>query len=108
MVPRGGSAPILTNTYSFSQGKFILLPRGRDQYNTCHTHRPASLGPQTWQEKAIFMTVDSPEDLAALRRIGRIVALTVKSAIDDPTRFARSKDVGPWVGLTPRRTQSGF
>ncbi|WP_306155757.1 IS110 family transposase [Roseovarius sp. MMSF_3281] len=39
--------------------------------------------------------------------VGRIVALTVKSAIDDPTRFARSKDVGPWVGLTPRRTQSG-
>jgi transposase len=25
----------------------------------------------------------------------------------DPTRFARSKDVGPWVGLTPKRTQSG-
>lgn len=39
--------------------------------------------------------------------VGPIVALTVKSAIDDPTRFARSKDVGPWAGLTPRRTQSG-
>ena len=34
--------------------------------------------------------------------VGRIVALTVKAAIDDPTRFVRSKDVGPWVGLTPR------
>jgi transposase len=39
--------------------------------------------------------------------VGPIVALTAKSAIDDPTRFARSKDVGPWAGLTPRRTQSG-
>ncbi len=39
--------------------------------------------------------------------VGPIVALTVRSSIDDPTRFARSKDVGPWVGLTPRRTQSG-
>ena len=39
--------------------------------------------------------------------VGPIVALTVKSAIDDPSRFARSKDVGPWVGLTPRRNQSG-
>lgn len=39
--------------------------------------------------------------------VGPIVALTVRSAIDDPTRFARSKDVGPWAGLTPRRTQSG-
>jgi len=39
--------------------------------------------------------------------VGPIVALTVKSAIDDPERFRSSKDVGPWVGLTPRREQSG-
>ena len=39
--------------------------------------------------------------------VGAVVALTVKSAIDDPHRFRSSKDVGPWAGLTPRRTQSG-
>jgi len=39
--------------------------------------------------------------------VGPIVALTVRSAIDDPARFAKSRDIGPWVGLTPRRTQSG-
>lgn len=39
--------------------------------------------------------------------VGAVVALTVKAAIDDPERFRSSKDVGPWVGLTPRRTQSG-
>jgi len=39
--------------------------------------------------------------------VGAIVALTVKSAIDDPERFHSSKEVGPWVGLTPRREQSG-
>ena len=39
--------------------------------------------------------------------VGPLVALTVKSAIDDPDRFHSSKDVGPWVGLTPRRHQSG-
>ena len=39
--------------------------------------------------------------------VGAVVALTVKSAIDDPGRFRSSKDVGPWVGLTPRREQSG-
>jgi len=39
--------------------------------------------------------------------VGAVVALTVKSAIDDPTRFRSSKDVGPWCGLPPRRTQSG-
>jgi len=39
--------------------------------------------------------------------VGAIVALTVRSAIDDPTRFRSSRNVGPWVGLTPRREQSG-
>ena len=39
--------------------------------------------------------------------VGPVVALTVKSAIDDPARFRSSKDVGPWAGLTPGRYQSG-
>lgn len=40
--------------------------------------------------------------------IGAIVALTFKSAVDDPTRFKRARDVGPWLGLTPSRYQSGW
>lgn len=39
--------------------------------------------------------------------IGAVIALTVRSTIDDPGRFRRSKDVGPSIGLTPRRYQSG-
>lgn len=39
--------------------------------------------------------------------VGAVVALTVRSAVDDPERFRSSKDIGPWAGLTPRRTQSG-
>lgn len=39
--------------------------------------------------------------------VGAIVALTFRNAIDDPMRFRRSKDVGPWLGLTPSRYQSG-
>ena len=39
--------------------------------------------------------------------VGAVIALTFTSAIDDPERFRRSKDVGPWVGLTPGRDQSG-
>lgn len=39
--------------------------------------------------------------------VGAVIALTVKSAIDDPDRFKSSKDVGPWAGLIPRRNQSG-
>lgn len=45
--------------------------------------------------------------LMTMPGVGPVVALTVKAAIDDPDRFRSSKDIGPWVGLTPRREQSG-
>jgi len=39
--------------------------------------------------------------------VGAIVALTFASAIDDPSRFTSSKQVGPHFGLTPKKYQSG-
>ena len=39
--------------------------------------------------------------------IGPLTALAFVSAIDDPHRFKRSSDVGVYLGLTPRRHQSG-
>ena len=39
--------------------------------------------------------------------VGPIAALTFKAAVDDPTRFKRSRTVGAHFGLTPRRYQSG-
>lgn len=45
--------------------------------------------------------------LMTMPGVGPIVALTFAAAIDDPTRFRKSKDIGPWVGLTPSRDESG-
>ncbi|RWF81013.1 MAG: IS110 family transposase [Mesorhizobium sp.] len=45
--------------------------------------------------------------LMTMPAVGAVVALTFKSAVDDPARFSSSKKVGPWVGLTPSRQQSG-
>jgi len=45
-----------------------------------------------------FMTVPS---------IGPITALAYRATIDDPRRFKRSRSVGAYVGLTPRRYASG-
>jgi transposase len=39
--------------------------------------------------------------------IGPITALAFHSGIDEPTRFRRSRSVGAYVGLTPRRYASG-
>lgn len=39
--------------------------------------------------------------------IGYLSALAFYSTIEDPARFKRSDDVGPYLGLTPRTYQSG-
>lgn len=39
--------------------------------------------------------------------VGPITALTFVTAIDDPARFRRSRDVGAYFGLTSKRWQSG-
>jgi transposase len=45
--------------------------------------------------------------MATVPGVGAITALTFLTAIDDPERFRRSSDVGAFLGLTPRRYQSG-
>jgi transposase len=45
--------------------------------------------------------------LMSVPGVGAVVAITFKSGVDDPTRFRRSRDIGPHFGLTPRKYQSG-
>ena len=52
------------------------------------------------------------EDAAARRLmtapgVGAVVALAYTAVIDDPARFAKSASVGAYLGLTPKRYQSG-
>lgn len=39
--------------------------------------------------------------------VGALVALTYRSAIEDPTRFGKSSTVGAYLGLTYKKYQSG-
>lgn len=39
--------------------------------------------------------------------VGAVTALSVASAYDDPARFSRSSSAGAYLGLTPRRYESG-
>ena len=39
--------------------------------------------------------------------VGALVAITYRSAVDDPSRFAKSQTVGAYFGLTPKKYQSG-
>ncbi|GMG85355.1 IS110-like element ISRhru3 family transposase [Paralimibaculum aggregatum] len=45
--------------------------------------------------------------LMTMPGIGPVTALTFRATVDDPTRFRRSRAVGAYLGLTPRRYQSG-
>ena len=45
--------------------------------------------------------------LQQIRGIGPITALTFILTIGDPDRFAKSRDVGAYLGLVPKRDQSG-
>ena len=45
--------------------------------------------------------------LMTIPGVGRLTALAFAAAIDDPGRFRRSRDVGAYLGLVPRRYQSG-
>jgi transposase len=39
--------------------------------------------------------------------LGVVVALTFQSTLDEPARFARSRDLGPYLGPVPRQHQPG-
>jgi transposase len=45
--------------------------------------------------------------LMTIPGVGAVVALSFVTAIETPETFTRSRDVGAWIGLTPRRYQSG-
>ena len=45
--------------------------------------------------------------LMTMPGVGPVTALTFVTAVDDPVRFRRARDIGAWAGLTPKRSQSG-
>jgi transposase len=47
------------------------------------------------------------EALRAIPGVGPVTALAYVLTLEDNTRFEKSRDVGPFLGLTPRRDQSG-
>ena len=47
------------------------------------------------------------ERLQQIAGVGPVLSLTFVLTIDDPHRFAKSREVGPFLGLVPRQDQSG-
>jgi len=57
--------------------------------------------------RAMVQTSKACWYLTSVPCVGPITALAFAAAIEDPGRLRRSRDVGAYLGLTPRRWQSG-
>src|SRR5580692_4615958 len=52
-------------------------------------------------------TDETTRRLMTVPGVGVVTALTFRHTIDDPSRFRSASKVGAYLGLTPRRNQSG-
>jgi transposase len=57
--------------------------------------------------KKLVRASDACRRLMTIPGVGPLTALAFTAAIDDPNRFRRSRDLGAYLGLVPRRYQSG-
>jgi len=57
--------------------------------------------------KGMVRASDACRRLMSIPGVGQLTALAFTAAVDDPSRFRRSRDIGPYLGLVPRRYQSG-
>ena len=72
------------------------------------TARAALLAEQNRLHKTVLKIVHDDQACRRLMSIpgaGPIVAITCKTAVDDPTRIMKSKAIGPVFGPTPRKYQ---
>jgi transposase len=63
-----------------------------------------------WDERIAQIARTQYPETALLQQIsgvGTLIALTFVLTIEDPQRFAKSRDVGCYVGLRPKRSESG-
>ena len=57
--------------------------------------------------RSLAMSADTCRRLMTMPGTGPVKALAFVTAVDDPVRFRRARDIGVWAGLTPKRSQSG-
>lgn len=60
-----------------------------------------------WQLEQIAARYPVTEQLRSVRGVGVLTALTFVLVIEDASRFAKSREVGAYLGLVPGRSDSG-
>jgi len=80
----------------------VLLP-----LLSVHGHVCRELDGLDRQVRQMARADDTTKRLMTVPGIGVVTALTFRHTIDDPSRFRNAASVGAYLGLTPRRKQSG-
>jgi len=70
-------------------------------------HVAMQVGALDREIRALTRSEPTLKRLMTVPGVGPITALAFLSAVDDPARFKHARDVGPYLGLTPTRYQSG-
>ena len=78
-----------------------------DPLISAHAALLAQVAKYDAQIRAIAKADETVRRLMTVPGVGPVTALAFVSTIDDPRRFAHASDVGAYLGLTPRRYQSG-
>lgn len=58
-------------------------------------------------ERIVAERYPAGQRLRQVRGVGSLTALAFLLVIEDPARFRKSREVGPYLGLVPRQSQSG-
>jgi len=80
----------------------VLLP-----LLSVHGHVCRELNGIDHQVRQMARADETTQRLMTVPGVGVVTALTFRHTIDDPSRFRNAASVGAYLGLTPRRKQSG-
>jgi transposase len=106
IVPKGSGSVFERNVRALLEGETAVAAIALPLLEVWRTTRARAAE----LERAL---VASARASAACRRlmtmpgIGAVTAASFVAAVERPESFTRSRDVGAWLGLTPRRYQSG-
>ena len=78
-----------------------------DAFNPIHKALCAAADAMEDELREIARGSDLAQRLMTVPGVGPVVALSYIATLDDETRFKRATDVGAFLGLTPKRYQSG-
>jgi transposase len=105
-LPRGLS-PAFARQVNTTSGELAALSGALRGLLTARDALLAAIATINRDIKRLAHSLDACQRLMTIPGVGHLTALAFVAAIDGPDRFHRSRDVGPYLGLVPRRWKSG-